>query len=197
MTRSDTLIKLLLVDDSVESAEQIISILRNGGIAVRPARAGNDAELEEALAVQPPDVIIVSLDGTQLNMAHIHEAAERGGRDVAIIATGNTLNDDAIVQAFRDGARAAMLRSSHEHVQMITRREFEALMMRRNVRRLEAALRELELASTLNLRNARHAEDSAPLDAECRCIACTQFSRAYLHHVVKSNEIIASMLLRA
>jgi len=48
---------------------------------------------------------------------------------------------------------------------------------------------------TLNLRNARHAEDSGPLDSECRCPACTQFSRAYLHHTVKSNEIIASILL--
>ena len=48
---------------------------------------------------------------------------------------------------------------------------------------------------TLNLRNARHADDSAPLDTECRCAACAKFSRAYLHHVVKANEIIASMLL--
>jgi PAS domain S-box-containing protein len=144
MTRSDNLIKLLLIDDSVESAEQIISILRNGGIAVRPTRAGNDAELEEALATQSPDLVVVSLDGNQLGTAHILEAVGRGGRDVAIIATANQLTDDAIVQAFRDGARAAMLRSSHEHVQMIVRREFEALTMRRNVRRLEAALRESE-----------------------------------------------------
>jgi queuine tRNA-ribosyltransferase len=48
---------------------------------------------------------------------------------------------------------------------------------------------------TLNLRNARHAEDSDPLDPACRCPACRQFSRAYLHHAVKANEIIASMLL--
>ncbi len=48
---------------------------------------------------------------------------------------------------------------------------------------------------TLNLRNACHAEDSGPLDPECRCPACRQFSRAYLHHTVKANEIIASMLL--
>ncbi|HEX3651282.1 MAG TPA: tRNA guanosine(34) transglycosylase Tgt [Rhizomicrobium sp.] len=48
---------------------------------------------------------------------------------------------------------------------------------------------------TLNLRNARHAEDAEPLDPECRCPACREFSRAYLHHVVKANEIIASMLL--
>jgi queuine tRNA-ribosyltransferase len=47
----------------------------------------------------------------------------------------------------------------------------------------------------LNLKNARHAEDPAPLDAACRCPACRQFSRAYLHHTVKSGEIIAAMLL--
>ena len=47
----------------------------------------------------------------------------------------------------------------------------------------------------LNLRNARHAEDQEPLDANCRCPACRSYSRAYLHHVVKAGEIIASMLL--
>ncbi|MBV9571833.1 MAG: tRNA guanosine(34) transglycosylase Tgt [Alphaproteobacteria bacterium] len=50
-------------------------------------------------------------------------------------------------------------------------------------------------SGTLNLRNARHADDPAPLDTECRCPACRKFSRAYLHHVVKANEIVASMLL--
>ena len=48
---------------------------------------------------------------------------------------------------------------------------------------------------TLNLRSAAHAEDRGPLDPACRCPACRQFSRAYLHHVVKAGEIIASMLL--
>ena len=49
----------------------------------------------------------------------------------------------------------------------------------------------------VNLRNARHAEDASPLDAKCRCPACRSYSRAYLHHVVKAGEIIASMLLTA
>ena len=48
---------------------------------------------------------------------------------------------------------------------------------------------------TLNLKNARFADDPAPLDAACACPACRQFSRAYLHHTVKSGEIIAAMLL--
>jgi len=48
---------------------------------------------------------------------------------------------------------------------------------------------------TLNLRNACHADDPAPLDEACACPACAKFSRAYLHHTVKANEIIAAMLL--
>ena len=47
----------------------------------------------------------------------------------------------------------------------------------------------------LNLKNARFADDEAPLEVGCGCPACRQFSRAYLHHVVKSGEIIAAMLL--
>jgi queuine tRNA-ribosyltransferase len=52
-------------------------------------------------------------------------------------------------------------------------------------------------SGTLNLRNARHADDPQPLDSKCCCPACSHFSRAYLHHVVKAKEIIASMLLTA
>jgi queuine tRNA-ribosyltransferase len=48
---------------------------------------------------------------------------------------------------------------------------------------------------TLNLKNARHAEDAGPLDPDCHCPCCRQFSRAYLHHTVKAGEIIAAMLL--
>jgi queuine tRNA-ribosyltransferase len=48
---------------------------------------------------------------------------------------------------------------------------------------------------TLNLRNARFADDAGPLDPACDCPACVRSSRAYLHHVVKAGEIIAAMLL--
>jgi len=47
----------------------------------------------------------------------------------------------------------------------------------------------------LNLKNARFADDATPLDPDCDCPACRQFTRAYLHHTVKSGEIIAAMLL--
>ncbi len=47
----------------------------------------------------------------------------------------------------------------------------------------------------LNLRNARFAEDVSPLEEGCPCPACTRFSRAYLHHLVRAGEILGAMLL--
>jgi queuine tRNA-ribosyltransferase len=47
----------------------------------------------------------------------------------------------------------------------------------------------------LNLRNARFAEDSEPIEPGCLCPACSQFSRAYVHHLVKSGEILGAMLM--
>jgi len=47
----------------------------------------------------------------------------------------------------------------------------------------------------INIKNARHQDDPRPLDADCSCPACRNYSRAYLHHVNKAGEIIASMLM--
>ncbi|MCB1675105.1 MAG: tRNA guanosine(34) transglycosylase Tgt, partial [Halioglobus sp.] len=46
----------------------------------------------------------------------------------------------------------------------------------------------------LKLRNARHKTDTGPLDAQCRCYTCANFSRAYLHHLDKCNEILGAQL---
>ena len=50
---------------------------------------------------------------------------------------------------------------------------------------------------TVNMRNARHQDDRQPLDEKCGCIACTRFSRAYLHHLFRGEEMLGPMLLTA
>jgi len=47
----------------------------------------------------------------------------------------------------------------------------------------------------INIRNARHANDPRPLDEYCTCPACNDFSRAYIHHLVRAKEILGSMLM--
>jgi queuine tRNA-ribosyltransferase len=68
---------------------------------------------------------------------------------------------------------------------------FDCVMPTRSGRTAQAFTRR----GNLNLRNARHAADPRPLDAECGCPACTGYSRAYLNHLIKSDEILGAMLL--
>ena len=68
---------------------------------------------------------------------------------------------------------------------------FDCVMPTRAGRTAQAFTRRGEL----NLRNARHREDPRPIDAACGCPACTHHSRAYLHHLIRSEEILGAMLL--
>jgi len=47
----------------------------------------------------------------------------------------------------------------------------------------------------INIRNARFAEDMAPLDESCACSVCASYSRAYLHHLIRAKEILGAMLM--
>ncbi|MCR4377422.1 MAG: tRNA guanosine(34) transglycosylase Tgt [Rhodospirillales bacterium] len=49
-------------------------------------------------------------------------------------------------------------------------------------------------SGSLNMRNTRHKDDPRPIDAACACPAC-QYSRAYIHHLIKAEEILGAMLL--
>ena len=144
MSKPDNVIKLLLIEDSVDEAEQIISMLRNGGIALRPTRAANEAELEDLLERQPPDMILANLGSRDLPLRQAAEAVNRCGKDISMIVYGSNLTDNQVVEAFQHGARGLALQNRADHLQVIVRREFEALTMRRSVRRLENALRESE-----------------------------------------------------
>jgi queuine tRNA-ribosyltransferase len=68
---------------------------------------------------------------------------------------------------------------------------FDCVLPTRSGRTAQAFTR----SGTLNLRNARHVEDKAPLDPACTCPACRHYSRAYLHHLFKADEILGLMLL--
>ncbi len=67
---------------------------------------------------------------------------------------------------------------------------FDCVMPTRSGRTAQAFTR----FGTVNIRNARHREDPRPLEAGCDCPLCRNFSRAYIHHLQKCNEILGVML---
>jgi len=68
---------------------------------------------------------------------------------------------------------------------------FDCVLPTRSGRTAQAFTR----TAMLNLRNAKHATETTPLDPDCRCTACRGFSRAYIHHLCKADEILAAILL--
>lgn len=68
---------------------------------------------------------------------------------------------------------------------------FDCVLPTRGGRTAQAFTRRGEL----NLRNARHRDDPRPIDEQCGCPACRHHSRAYLHHLIRAEEILAAMLL--
>ncbi len=68
---------------------------------------------------------------------------------------------------------------------------FDCVMPTRSGRTAQAFTKR----GTINLRNARHQDDPRPLEDGCSCPACRDHSRAYLHHLIRSEEILGPMLL--
>ena len=105
MARSDHVVKLLMIEDSVEEAEQLISTLRNGGIAVRPARADSIDELAVQVASQTPDMILCNPEARALKLTDVAAVVGESGKDIAIIALVRQPTEATIVAAFTSGGR--------------------------------------------------------------------------------------------
>ena len=91
---SDTTLRLLIVDDSVEAAEAIISGLRNGGIAVRPSRPDSEDDLSEMLATQPPDLVIAARDARSVPLERVMALVDGSGKDLPVLMLVDAIDDD-------------------------------------------------------------------------------------------------------
>lgn len=155
--KHDNVIKILFIEDSVEDAELLINVLRNGGIAVRPARAASDAEIRACLDELVPDLVLMNPDIAGIEPATVMRQLDASGRDLALIAVVNQLQPDAVADLMVIGSRGVALRQRPDQVLAVVLREFEALSTRRQVRRLETSLRETERRCDALLDSSRDA----------------------------------------
>jgi diguanylate cyclase (GGDEF)-like protein/PAS domain S-box-containing protein len=144
MTPRESVVRLLLVEDRVEDAERITSILRNGGMAVRPTRAESEEQLETLIGQQSFDLVLAGSQARQIPMQRVVALVEASGKDVPVIAVLNELSDAEVRRAFDAGVPRVAPREHPEILQFSIANAFAAVESRRAVRRLQAALRETE-----------------------------------------------------
>src|SRR6476659_4825985 len=141
---SDTALRMMIVDDSVEDAEAIVSAMRNAGIAVRPLRPASAEELGTMLAGQAIDLVLASQQGKAIALDEVLQLVKTSGKDLPVIAVAEHVDDAILTQAFAGGVRGIALRHKPQQLLGVVRTEWSDLEARRALRRLEAQVRETE-----------------------------------------------------
>lgn len=142
--KKDYVIKILFIENSLEEAEQIISLMRNSGIAVRPALANTMEQLQQAVDTLDPDMVMFDPAVTGLALREVVTALDAYGRDYALVGLVDKVDTQQVADLFVGGARGVAPRSQPKQLILMLQREFDALQTRRQMRRLESSLRELE-----------------------------------------------------
>jgi diguanylate cyclase (GGDEF)-like protein/PAS domain S-box-containing protein len=142
--RQDPALRLMLVDDSAEEAEGIVSGLRNAGIAVRPVRPVTAEELGAALMGQPVDLILAGHPCTSIPLKAVEQQVTSCGKDIPLVAVIEQVDTDSYSGLLDGVVRALALRHKPPQLLATVRREWADLEARRAQRRLESQVRETE-----------------------------------------------------
>jgi len=141
---SDIALRLMIVDDSVEDAESIVSSMRNAGIAVRPLRPASADELAAMLGSQTIDLVLAAQQSRGVTLDEVMQLVKSSGKDLPVIAIADRVDEATLSQAFASGVRGIALRNKPQQLLGIVRAEWADLEARRSLRRLEAQVRETE-----------------------------------------------------
>src|SRR5690554_1959975 len=140
----DNALRLMVVDDSMEDAEAIVSALRNAGIAVRPLRPATAEELAGMFNGQGIDLVLAALDSTGLPLDEVARQVQASGKDLPLLAVADAIDAESFSRAHGHGVRRIVLRDNPQLLLNAVRDERNDLQARRALRLLEARVRETE-----------------------------------------------------
>lgn len=155
MIKSDSMLRLLLVDDSLTEADNVTNTLRSIGHAVRASREDTLTGIEQALTNQTWDLIICRAGLTAVPPRELVNFVHRLGRDLPCIAL--TSGQDDINSLYEVGVQDVIPMGDQARLQFAVQRELQNLFNRRSARRNERALRESEKRSRLLLETSKDA----------------------------------------
>ncbi|WP_339413333.1 EAL domain-containing response regulator [Pseudomonas sp. EA_35y_Pfl2_R5] len=136
-------IRLLILEDSQNEAERLVSLFRNAGRATRVHRLSSSEDLNEALQ-QSWDLLICAPSSEQLAPSEAIGAIRRQAKDIPVIQLLADNDSDSITEALMLGAQDALPQGEDERLVLVAKRELANLEERRARRASEVALRETE-----------------------------------------------------
>lgn len=146
-------IRLLILEDSQNEAERLVSLFRNAGQATRVHRLVSSEDLAEVLQ-QTWDLLINAPTSEHLDPSDAIAAIRKQAKDIPIIQLIDGNDSDAITAALAVGAQAALPQGEDEWLLLVANRELNNLEERRSRRSAELALREAEKRCQLLLESS-------------------------------------------
>ncbi len=143
MAKEKKTIRLLILEDSQNEAERLVSLFRNAGRATRVHRLTSSDDLNEALQ-QSWDLLICAPESEQLPPSEAIGAIRRQAKDIPVIQLLADNDSDSITEALMLGAQDALPQGEDERLILVAKRELANLEERRARRASEVALREAE-----------------------------------------------------
>ena len=154
----DKIINLIVIDDSFDSEEKIVSTLRAAGYTARSSRVEDDEDLIDVLAKQTPDLIIY-FEGMELITLKQTIAClkkDKKTESCRVIAVNKTEQPNVVV-AMRDGAVDATSFTNIDHLTLIITREYQSLISARQISKFKKAFNESERRCSSLLDSSRDA----------------------------------------
>ena len=136
-------VRLLILEDSQNEAERLVSLFRNAGHATRVHRLTSSDDLSETLQ-QSWDLLIAAAHSDNLDPGDALNAIRRQGKDIPFLQRVADRDDEAITTALLSGAQDGIPQSDDERLLLVAERELRNLEERRARRNAEIALREAE-----------------------------------------------------
>lgn len=154
--QNDT-IRLLILHESQDNAEQIINALKNTGVAIRPKLINNEDSLIDSLKDGTWDIMLAGEITNGVPYDTALGFIRKQDKDIPLIVLLEEYDADMMVEALQAGAVDAIVAEAHKHLVLAIKRELSSLQNRRGRRLSEAALSESEKRCELLLDNSRDA----------------------------------------
>ena len=139
-------INLVVIDDSFDTEEKIVSTLRNEGYAARSTRVEDAEDLVDAVRKKEPDLVLYTKGMELISLKEACDCIKQNlnGTPVPVIAVQKSGNEESTVKAMKEGAADLSSYDNMDHLRMVINRELNALRSWRQMHKLEIAMGESE-----------------------------------------------------
>lgn len=150
-------LRILVVEDSINAAQQLLNAIRNIGYPVRESRADDEETLVTALEQGELDLLFCSVDLEGLDVAKVRAALDRAGQNIPLVGFQADVDITATVKAMKAGATALVSPDRQDYLKLVLERELDFLHLRRTLKQTESALQESEQRCQVLLESSKDA----------------------------------------